>query len=222
MKALISVILLLAYATAFAAPPADSVQYCNAPAANSTVTGNLVGCPPGQSAWGPLYTNSLVRTIVNGSQTWVPYSALGPSSQVVVKSTGKWTAFSLITEAPKPVAPPPPPVVVSTTATILVTWSAPTTNVDGSSLTDLTSYNIYMGASASNMSAIGHTKAGTTSFTTQPLGVGTYYFTVSAVNSSGVESDKTGPVSTVISAPAKTPNAPTNLKVIVNSAGSST
>jgi hypothetical protein len=70
-----------------------------------------------------------------------------------------------------------------------IAWTAPTTNTDGSSLTDLTSYNILFGTSSTALNqsqSVKDPKA--TSATIAALGTGTWYFSVRAVNSAGVES----------------------------------
>ena len=71
-----------------------------------------------------------------------------------------------------------------------VNWIPPTTNTDGSPLTDLTGYRIAYGqaSNALNQSAP-VSGATTTSFTVNNLVSGNWYFAVYAVNSQGAESD---------------------------------
>jgi hypothetical protein len=74
-----------------------------------------------------------------------------------------------------------------------LTWDAPTTNTDGSSLnplTDLSIYKIYYGtASQTYTQMVSVTNPGITTITkTLNLSPGTYYFTVTTVNISGQES----------------------------------
>lgn len=74
-----------------------------------------------------------------------------------------------------------------TTATL--SWTAPTTNTDGSPLTDLAGYNIYSGASHATLAPTGKVSSPLTltyQVTNEPPGVG--YYSVTAVNTSGVES----------------------------------
>lgn len=81
-----------------------------------------------------------------------------------------------------------------------VTWTRPTTNVDGTSLTNLTGYRILYGNSANNLSqswAVNDPAA--TSTTIAALPSGTWYFTVRAVNSAGRESDNSNVVTKTIS-----------------------
>lgn len=79
-----------------------------------------------------------------------------------------------------------------------LSWTAPTQNVDGSALTNLAGYKVYWGnaprAYASSASVSG---AGTTTFTTN-LTPGTWYFAVTAIDSTGAESEKTNEVSKTV------------------------
>lgn len=71
-----------------------------------------------------------------------------------------------------------------------VTWKAPTTNTDGTALTNLASYTVLFGTSSSALSqskTVSDPSA--TSTTIAALASGTWYFAVRAVNSGGVESE---------------------------------
>jgi hypothetical protein len=80
--------------------------------------------------------------------------------------------------------------------TATLSWTPPTTNNDGSQLTDLSGYRIYYGKSADDLSTIiPLTDAGLTSYVIEGLGSGTYYFAITATAASGSESDKSQVVS---------------------------
>jgi len=80
---------------------------------------------------------------------------------------------------------------VSGNATL--SWDAPTANADGTPLTDLAGYKIYYGTSPGVYSAI--VDAGnSTTYVVKNLTRGTYYFTVTAYNTSGNESSFSGEV----------------------------
>ena len=71
----------------------------------------------------------------------------------------------------------------------ILAWDAPTTNTDGSPLTTLAGYNIYYGTTPGDYSGV--VDAGnSTSYQVTSLNRGqTYYFTVTAYDYSGSESD---------------------------------
>lgn len=111
--------------------------------------------------------------------------------------------------------------------TITLTWTPPTTNTDGSTLTDLAGFKVYYGTSAS-MSAnqVKEVGAGVETTTLGPLAAGTWYMVMSAKNAAGLESDKAPapPLSKTLTASASTsktvgivvnpvPMAPTNVTV---------
>lgn len=90
-----------------------------------------------------------------------------------------------------------------------VSWTAPTTNTDGSSMTNLASFKVLFGTSSGSLTqtaVVSNAQAISTTIT--PLGAGTWYFAVRAVNSSGTESANSAVVSKTITAAtaAKTVN----------------
>jgi hypothetical protein len=68
--------------------------------------------------------------------------------------------------------------VQQTTGQAILNWDPPTTNVDGSPLTDLGGYTVYMGPSAGNLSPLLDVTVNT--HTQQGLPVGTHFFAVTA------------------------------------------
>lgn len=73
------------------------------------------------------------------------------------------------------------------TAIVTLAWNAPTTNADGTPLTNLAGYKVYYGtASGSYTSTINVGKV--TSYTINNLASGTYYFAVTAYDTVGLES----------------------------------
>lgn len=68
-----------------------------------------------------------------------------------------------------------------------LTWTPPTTHMDGTPLTDLAGYRVYYGTSSGSYGTpidVGNR----TEYTFTGLGPGTYYFTISAFDASGNES----------------------------------
>lgn len=86
-----------------------------------------------------------------------------------------------------------PSVGVSTSqtgevGTATISWLAPSENMDGSAITDLAGYNIYYGNSASALTnKITISTTGIQTYVIDNLDPGQWYFTVTAVNSNGVE-----------------------------------
>ena len=77
----------------------------------------------------------------------------------------------------------------ASTGSATVIWTAPTTNSDGSTLTNLASYRIQYGRASDTLDqSVAVSNAGLTSYTVETLSSGTWYFAVVAVNASGTES----------------------------------
>ena len=70
-----------------------------------------------------------------------------------------------------------------------VSWEAPTTNTNGSALTDLAGYRIYYGSSAEHLDHSVHIgTVGLQTYVIEGLEPGNWYFAVMAVASNGSES----------------------------------
>jgi len=90
-------------------------------------------------------------------------------------------------------------VVLNSTGTALLSWAPPTENEDNTTLTDLAGYRIYYGVSSGNYSApIVIDNPGLSSYLLENLASATWYFSMTAVNSSGAESVKSLEVSKTI------------------------
>jgi hypothetical protein len=128
-------------------------------------------------------------SISTGALTGTPAAAnVGTYSNIVIStSTGhagaSLAAFSITVKSSSG--------TTGTTGSAALRWSAPTTNTNGSALTNLAGYHIYYGKSASSMTTtITVASAGTTSYTVSNLAAGTWYFSVSAYTTSGTQSAK--------------------------------
>ena len=110
-------------------------------------------------------------------------SNVGTFSNISIRVSDGKTTTSLATFSITVLA------VASGSATL--SWTPPTTNTNGTALTNLAGYKVYWGTSASSLSnSVTLNNAGLTSYVVSSLAPGTYYFAVSALNSSGVESAK--------------------------------
>ena len=85
------------------------------------------------------------------------------------------------------------------TGTVTVSWTAPTTNTDGSPMGAITGYYIYYGPSPAAMTQtiLLTDNPSATSYVVQHLRPGTYYFSIAASTASGM-SARTLPVATTI------------------------
>lgn len=81
----------------------------------------------------------------------------------------------------------------------LLSWSAPTQNTDGSSLTDLAGFRVFYGVDADELiQVVDIDNPGVVAYTVENLTPGTWFFGVKAVNESGVESALSNIVSKMI------------------------
>lgn len=84
------------------------------------------------------------------------------------------------------------------TATAVLSWNAPTTNQDGSALTDLAGYKIHYGVAPDNLGT-SIDVGGSTAYQVDNLTAGTtYYFTVTAYTTTGSESGYSNEVSKLV------------------------
>jgi hypothetical protein len=77
----------------------------------------------------------------------------------------------------------------SSTGSATLSWTPPTRNTNGSTLSNLSGYRIYYGTSSSNLSrSVQVANAGLTRYVVSDLSAGTWYFAVRAYSSNGAES----------------------------------
>ena len=89
-------------------------------------------------------------------------------------------------------------VVDSGPVSIILSWTPPTRNTDGSALINLAGYNIYYGLSKGDYpNKISIDNPGIATFVVENLTPNTYYFVATSVNSNGIESDYSNVVAKV-------------------------
>lgn len=93
--------------------------------------------------------------------------------------------------------------------TVTLTWTAPTTNTDGTPLTDLAGYKLYYGKVSGTYTSVITIVGNVTTYTVTGLLDGTYYFVVTAYDAVGNESAYSNQVSYTIDTLA--PSRPGNL-----------
>jgi len=87
----------------------------------------------------------------------------------------------------------------ATATSISLAWAAPTQNTDGSVLTNLAGYKIHYGTQSGHYTqTLTLSNAGLTRYVLDNLASGTYFFAITAVTSTGAESDLSGEVSKTI------------------------
>lgn len=85
-------------------------------------------------------------------------------------------------------------IVNNKTATL--SWAAPTQRIDGTPLVDLSGYKVFVGQTPGNYPrVINIAGASNTRYTVTGLSTGTWYFSISAYDAVGLESDKSPEVS---------------------------
>jgi len=87
----------------------------------------------------------------------------------------------------------------SSNGSATLSWTPPTSNTNGSTLSNLAGYRIYYGTSSSNLSrTLQVANAGVTRYVVPDLSAGTWYFAVRAYSSSGAESTNSNTASKTI------------------------
>lgn len=87
----------------------------------------------------------------------------------------------------------------SATGRATLSWTPPTRNTDGSTLTNLAGYRIYYGTSSSTLNkTITISNASVSTYVVEDLTAATWYFAVKAYNTTGVESAMSGTASKTI------------------------
>ena len=95
-------------------------------------------------------------------------------------------------------APAESPAPVSS-GTATLEWSRPSSNEDGSALTDLAGYKVYYGHGAYTLDRVVDVRGATVSKAEiQGLEPGIWYFAIASYNSAGVDSAKSGVVSATL------------------------
>jgi hypothetical protein len=78
-------------------------------------------------------------------------------------------------------------------------WQPPTTNTNGTPITDLAGYKIHYGTASGNYTqVVSVDNGGLSRYVVENLPKGTYYFALSAYNSQGVESALSGEVTQAV------------------------
>jgi Putative Ig domain len=161
--------------------PATSIAagsaYSFTPSASDADGNTLAFSISGKPTWATFST-------ATGALTGSPNAAQVGAYGGIVISVSDGTASTSLTSFSITVSAPP-----TGTGTATLSWSAPTQNTDGSSLTDLAGYRVYHGMNANSLTDMVQVPgAAAGSYTFTQLASGTHYFAVSAYTNSGAES----------------------------------
>lgn len=139
------------------------------------------------------------RTAGTSSTTSAAASSPAASSSTV-SSAGSTSSQSSTSSTSTTKAPTASSAPATANKSADVSWTAPTTNTDGSALTNLAGYTIYYGTSPSALSqTVNVPNAGASDYVVQGLTQGTWYFAVAAYTNTGLQSSFSAVVSKSIS-----------------------
>lgn len=158
--------------------PASSVAVGNAygftPTAADSDGDTLTFSIQNKPAWASFNT-------ATGALTGTPTAAnVGTTSNIVISVTDGVATTSLAAFSIN--------VVQAATGSASLSWTAPTTNSDGTALTNLAGYRVHYGTTTAMTQTAQVSTAGVTTYTLGNLTSGTWYFAVSAYASNGTES----------------------------------
>jgi len=127
-------------------------------------------------------------SIASGLLSGTPTAAqVGTYSGIIISASdgtasAALPAFAIQVAAASTPAPP-------TTGSETLTWTSPTTNTNGTALTDLAGFYVYYGTSQSELTqSVQLASPSETSYTVADLAAGTWYFAVAAYASDGTQS----------------------------------
>jgi hypothetical protein len=170
------------------------------PAANAAPT--IGGSPATAATTGQAYSftpaasdpeGAALTFTITGKPSWATFSAsTGKLSGTAVAGTFANISIS-VSDGTNVVALPTFSITVAgasgSTGSATLSWTPPTSNDDGSTLSNLAGYRIYYGTDQNNLSQmVSLTNPGLSAYTIDGLTAGTYFFTVTAVDASGGES----------------------------------
>jgi hypothetical protein len=192
-------------------PASDAATPAGVPSAPPATPVALTGTPPTSVTAGQNYAfqptvsagSGAVTFQIQGKPTWAAFNAStgaltgtpavaneGTASGITITgSNGSSSAsigpFAIAVNAPPTSPPASPPATGSAT----LSWTAPTENTDGSPLTNLAGYHSDYGTTEGSWTSTITILEGTeTSYVVSGLAPGTYYFTVVAFNTEGIDS----------------------------------
>ena len=173
-------------------------------AGSLTVTVNRSGGSSGAASVGYATANSTAiagtnYTAESGQLTWASGDMSAKTFSVPISNATPFTgskvfAVAIAAATGATLGTPASSIVTitgdgTTTGSAALSWVAPTLNTDGTPLTNLAGYRISYGTNPGSLTnVITITSASTTSYEITNLNAGTWYFTIEAYNTAGVDS----------------------------------
>ena len=135
-----------------------------------------------------------IRFVERATGRWACVALLLLVSTTLLPGCGGGSGTSGTDASPGSGSPPP-----ATQGKVTLNWARPTSNEDGSILNDLAGYKVYYGQTSYALDSVVDVHGSSlTSVEIGGLASGTWYFAIASYNSSGVESMKSGVVSTTL------------------------
>lgn len=169
--------------------------YAAAPAVSISVSPATGNAPyPATLTW-----SATGATSCTASDGWTGTQAVSGSKQVTITAAIKYTLTCFASDGQ-----------------VTITWTPPTTNTDGSTLTDLAGTNLYRGTTAANLTKFKSTGVGITSWVDAGLASGTYLYAATAVNAASLESARSVTSSAVVVGSSASQSATAAVQTIPN------
>jgi len=160
------------------------------------VTFGLAACASDQGVGSPAAAASSSGSLVAPNVGVIDRTVPVTQGTTPATTTTTSTPATAVASVPKPVPVTPAPI---STGSATLDWTPPTTNSDGSALTNLAGYTVYYGTSPDSLTqSVKVSNPGLTAYTLSNLTSGTWYFAVTSYSSTGVESTRSGVISTRI------------------------
>jgi hypothetical protein len=181
----------------------------------STTAPTISGTPATTGRVGTAYSFTPTARDPNGDRltfsisnrpTWAAFDAATGRLSGTPSATGTFSSIQIrVSDGTTTASLPAFSIVVSaassggTTGSAALSWTPPTRNTDGSTLTNLAGYRIAYGTSASSLSrTVSLANPGLTSYVVDSLAAGTWYFSIRAYTAGGTESAASTTVSKVV------------------------
>jgi hypothetical protein len=168
-----------------------TVNISSSTSASATLTASPAGVAPGGTTTLTWSSRNVTTCMASGG--WSGSKALSGSQATATINSDQTYTLTCSGNGNNAVA--------STTVTVraaMLSWTAPTHNTDGSALTNLAGFKVYWGPSSRNYTQNASVNGASSTAYTATLTPGTWFFAITALDSTGVESAKSNEVSKTV------------------------